>query len=334
MKSPASRNFALSVTALLLILASLAPAQQAGYDLLQTGSDASINLSSVRGLSPGVVPLHGVPICACTGATDTIMHRTAKEPDGRANLTVIALFLKNKAAVTLNGKSVDIYITVNNSNGVIGQNTLPQPDPLPPSTGFLVIHGDGTFDSNFTVNADVIVVTAGANVRDPATHIYHHEAPAVHLGATGSPWSATAPPGYPECFFPANGFYPGGPVPERDPTNPEHRHPVAPSATISATLSAVPPSFTGRCPAHINFEGQITTNAAADVTYTFIRSDGATGPNFTLHFAGPGSQAVHTDWTLGGFPELPNYSGWEAVKILSPGALQSNHATFTVTCTR
>jgi hypothetical protein len=201
-------------------------AQQAGYDLLQTPSGASIGVS---GVSPSTVPLHGVPICTCTGQTDTIMHRSAAAAGGHANLTVVALFLKNSVPVTHNGSSVDVYITVNNSDGVIGQNVLPQPDPLPPSTGSLTIRPDGTFDSSFTVHADIIIVAAGADVRNPATHIAHMAAPPVTLSASNNVWSAVPPAGYPaECFFPANGFYPGGPVPEAAPTGP-HQHPVVPS---------------------------------------------------------------------------------------------------------
>ena len=176
-----ARSFAVvSIFALLFFVLPLARGQSAGYDLLQTGSDASINLSSIPGFSPTVIPLRGVPICACTGNTDTIMYRTAAA-GGRANLTVTALFMKNNVPVTFGKTAVDVYITVNNSNGVIGQNTVPQPDTLPASTGLLTISPGGTFDSDFTVNADVIVVAAGANVRDPATPVIaHRPAPPAH----------------------------------------------------------------------------------------------------------------------------------------------------------
>jgi hypothetical protein len=155
------------------------------------------------------------------------MHRTAAVA-GHADLTVVALFLKNSVPITRGGSSVDVYITVNNSNGVIGQNVLPQPDALPPSTGTLTIRSNGTFDSSFTVHADVIIVAAGADVRNPATHIAHMAAPPVTLGANNNVWSSVPPAGYPpECYFPADGFYPGGSVPETAPTGP-HQHPVVP----------------------------------------------------------------------------------------------------------
>lgn len=220
------RSFAVVFAAAVWCLGMpFASAQQAGYDLLQTPGGAAIG---VPGVSPSTVPLQGVPICACTGQTDTIMHRTAAV-GGHANLTVVALFLKNSVPVTRSGSAVDVYITVNNSDGVIGQNLLPQPDVLPPSTGTLTIRADGTFDSSFTVHADIIIVAAGADVRNPATHIAHMGAAPVTLGANNNVWSALPPAGYPpECYFPANGFYPGGPVPETAPTGP-HQHPVVPS---------------------------------------------------------------------------------------------------------
>jgi hypothetical protein len=199
---------------------------QAGYDLLQTPGGASIG---VPGVSPSTVSLQGVPICACTGQTDTIMQRSAAGAGGHANLTVVALFLKNSAPVTRSGSAVDVYITVNDSGGVIGQSILPQPDGLAPSTGSLTIRADGTFDSSFTVNADIIIVAAGADVRNPATHLAHMPAAPVNLSANNNVWTAVPPAGYPpECYFPANGFYPGGPVPETAPTGP-HQHPVVPS---------------------------------------------------------------------------------------------------------
>jgi hypothetical protein len=335
MKIPLMRWLAVVCISALFVCLPFASAQQAGYDLLKTGTDASIELPSragAPGLSPATIPLQGVPICVCTGASDTIMHRGDRHPDGTADLTVVALFLKNSAPVHLGKTPVDVYITVNNSNGVIGQNTVPQPDSLTPSTGTLNIHTDHTFDSDFTVHADVIVVAAGADVRNPATPVLHHgAAPPVHLGAHGSAWSATPPPGYPECFFPGNGFYPGGPVPETDPTNPAHRHPVTPSSPITLTLTASPNPATGHCPVRVNFDGHIVAPPGVSGTYKFLRSDG--GIDTAHRTFGPGTTTVHTDWTLGG-TGLTSFEGWQAIEVtVGSSTLQSAHATFTMHCT-
>ncbi|MEW6212810.1 MAG: hypothetical protein AB1631_31075, partial [Acidobacteriota bacterium] len=89
--------------------------------------------------------------------------------------------------------------------------------------------------------------------------------------------------------------------------------------------------YEGPCPAIIKFAGAITTNGGGIVKYTFLRSDGATGPVLTLTFAAAGTKPVSTTWTLGG-KALPRYSGWQAIRILSPNAMDSNKAAFELIC--
>jgi hypothetical protein len=48
----------------------------------------------------------------------------------------------------------------------------------------------------------------------------------------------------------------------------------------------------------IQFSGSITVKGKGTVKYTFVRSDGATGPVYTLDFDGDGTKAVDTTWTL------------------------------------
>lgn len=54
---------------------------------------------------------------------------------------------------------------------------------------------------------------------NPANYLQHMPAPAKQLTLTAAPWTATAPPGYPNfAACPAGGFYPdpkhiGGPHP-------------------------------------------------------------------------------------------------------------------------
>src|SRR5437870_8818344 len=98
-----------SVKSLVLLMAvvfatSMVSAQTAGYDLLQTGSGASVDLSS-QGL--GVVKLKGVPIRSSLGNTDTIMHRTADMPPGGGSVPVevTALFMESINPVNCSGTS-------------------------------------------------------------------------------------------------------------------------------------------------------------------------------------------------------------------------------------
>lgn len=193
---------------MLLCALTTASAQSAGYDLLQTGSGASIDLSSV-GL--GNVALQGVPIQGGTGNTDTIMHRTQDFPPGggQVPLEVTALFMKSTSSVTFNNQPVDVYVTLNNSAGKISTSVLPQPDSLSPSTGTVTARTDGTFDSSFTVHADVIFVKAGQSVTNSANYVGHQAASAINLSSTNSTYSTSAPTGYPSSTtFPSGGFYP------------------------------------------------------------------------------------------------------------------------------
>jgi hypothetical protein len=107
--------------------------------------------------------------------------------------------------------------------------------------------------------------------------------------------------------------------------------PVGAAQRISATLSADPVRYAGRCPAKITFKGRISASERGRVQYKFIRSDGANAPVQTINFTKAGSKPVSTTWTLGG-AGLPSYSGWEAIQIVYPYSVQSNKAHFKVSC--
>lgn len=200
----------ISAIVVLCLLSTFTFAQTApiaGYDLLETGSGASVDLTSI-GL--GVVPLQGVPIQGTLGAADTIMHRPTNTTFGQAQtLLVTALFMKSVNSVVFGGQSADVYVTLNNSAGVISTSVLPQPDTLNTSGGTITISSGGTFTSNFVMNADIILVHAGTSVTNPANYIAHQAAPQVAFTPATSTWNATAPGGYPSSTtFPSGGFYP------------------------------------------------------------------------------------------------------------------------------
>jgi hypothetical protein len=107
---------------------------------------------------------------------------------------------------------------------------------------------------------------------------------------------------------------------------------VIPPASASAVASVTPKNHSGPCGSGFKFDFTATitvTKGPVDVTYKWIRSDGAGAPVETLRFAGTGRQqkTVTDSWTLSA-----SYTGWEAVQILTPNASQSNHANFTLTC--
>jgi hypothetical protein len=227
----------IAVSAVLLFVVCLPAFGQvagAGYDAFQTGSGASVDLTSM-GLGP--VNLQGVaiPSSSSTGSlgnTDTIMYRPQAIPaaGGTVPVNLYALFMKSTSPVTYNNVQADVYITVNNTGGVIPTTTLPQPDTLTPSTGTITVYpSTSTFDSSITVNADVIIVTTGSNPANTSAVLTNQPANTVTLAQTGSSYSTTAPTGYP--FSPTTTLTSGGIYFHPVHTAPTHPHPV-----VTATL--------------------------------------------------------------------------------------------------
>jgi len=98
-------------------------------------------------------------------------------------------------------------------------------------------------------------------------------------------------------------------------------------------LSASPAKYEGACPATISFSGEVEADGPGMVQYSFVRSDGATGPVRTLVFKAAGKQPVNSTWSLGS-TSLPSYSGWQTVKIISPMQMESKAATFAIQCSK
>jgi len=86
---------------------------------------------------------------------------------------------------------------------------------------------------------------------------------------------------------------------------------------VGTSLLASQPKYQGSCPATISCDGFIETNGPGTVEYIFVRNDGATSSTRTLTFKSAGKLPVINSWSIGG-AALPSYSGWQAVKILSP----------------
>jgi hypothetical protein len=110
---------------------------------------------------------------------------------------------------------------------------------------------------------------------------------------------------------------------------------------VTARLDVSPASYSGNCPAAggriphgpalITFRGYIAVDQPTTVQYKFIRSDNAESPVQTLNFPKAGRQEVTTTWQLSG-TGLPEYSGWEAIEVISPASVQSNKAEFMISC--
>lgn len=149
------------------------------------------------------------------------------------------------------------------------------------------------------------------------------------------PYPKPAPPQVPPSLHP-------GPPPPYAP------RPVAPGARGQQSFAAAqaPQSDTvngvrvfskiiaGRCapgnPTREYFSGAIYMNGKAQVAlqYRWIRSDGAAGQAIAATVVSSHQLVVRDEWDL----RTVNYSGWEAVQIISvggaPANIQSNRATF------
>lgn len=118
---------------------------------------------------------------------------------------------------------------------------------------------------------------------------------------------------------------PSGPSKPSEPGSP------AGFRVVEVFLRADPLKHVGPCPVTISFSGRISV-AGGDgtVSFKFLRSDGASAPVQTLSFDSPGSKDVRSTWRLGG-PGF-TFSGWEALKIFDPQEIESDRATFTISC--
>jgi hypothetical protein len=87
------------------------------------------------------------------------------------------------------------------------------------------------------------------------------------------------------------------------------------------------PSLSGAChPTKAHFTGRIRTTGPMEVTYQWLRSDGA-HTEHTLNFSKAQTHGVTTDWSLS-----KNYSGWMQLVIVSPKRMQTTKANFKVQC--
>ncbi len=109
------------------------------------------------------------------------------------------------------------------------------------------------------------------------------------------------------------------PTPSPTPTTP-------PFAVTNVTAQVSPESHAG-CPETFNFSAVITANGPGTVQYKWERSDGANAPVETVTFASAGTHTVNDTWNLG-----TAGSYWKRVRILSPNAMVSNNAQFTLSC--
>jgi len=101
--------------------------------------------------------------------------------------------------------------------------------------------------------------------------------------------------------------------------------------TVSATVFARPDRVTGaQCPYTFTFHANIVTNAPGPMTFRWIRSDGAHGPDITKNPSTAGHFGQMDTWTLGA--SGTTFSGWEQIEFLAPYHTFSNRQSIALTC--
>jgi hypothetical protein len=103
--------------------------------------------------------------------------------------------------------------------------------------------------------------------------------------------------------------------------------PVPVAFAVTGAAATASPSVSGCHRTLFNFAGGITANAAGTVRYRWVGSDGGMTAESTVTFDGPGTKLVATSWEL----SAPG-THWQAVRVLSPNAMESNRATITISC--
>jgi hypothetical protein len=100
----------------------------------------------------------------------------------------------------------------------------------------------------------------------------------------------------------------------------------------AVSIKADQVNYDGPCPVNITFTGEITvTGGSGRVLYSFVRSNGISGPIETLEFDSSGTKTVSSTWKVGG-PSYPALSGSQYIHIHEPQDLRSEMAFFNIKC--
>jgi len=96
---------------------------------------------------------------------------------------------------------------------------------------------------------------------------------------------------------------------------------------VDVTLDG-PPTITGNCnPTRVHITGRLTATAPGKVTYVWLRSDKGASSVLSLEFGKAGPLPVSYDWLV-----RSSYSGWVALKVLTPAPQVSRKINFDVVC--
>jgi len=113
---------------------------------------------------------------------------------------------------------------------------------------------------------------------------------------------------------------------------PRPKRPAAGPEVTAVEVRPVKTRVNEPCPAKLSFLGEISTNGATKVEYTWESSDGRSWPVQTLKFASATVQSVTTTWQVGAPGKTVN--AWILLKILSPNAKSSSKSLLDFKCAK
>jgi hypothetical protein len=113
---------------------------------------------------------------------------------------------------------------------------------------------------------------------------------------------------------------------------PHPKHPIAGPVVTAVSLRPVKTRVGEPCPANPTFYGEIATDGATTVKYTWVSSDGRSWPTRNLKFTSATTQSVSESWKLGAPGKHVNK--WIELQILSPNRKTSNKVDYVLNCAK
>jgi hypothetical protein len=113
---------------------------------------------------------------------------------------------------------------------------------------------------------------------------------------------------------------------------PHPKHPIAGPEVTTAELRPIKFRVGETCPTDTTIYGEIYTNGATAVKYTWVSSDGRSWPTRDLNFTSATHKEATEKWKLGAPGKKVNK--WIKLQILSPNRLLSNKVDLDFTCAK
>jgi hypothetical protein len=113
---------------------------------------------------------------------------------------------------------------------------------------------------------------------------------------------------------------------------PQASRPVKGAVVTGVVLRPIKTLKGEKCPEDFAVIGDMATDGAASVKYTWISSDGGAWPESTLVFTGATAQSVSSKWILGG--PGTNTDHWLQLSVVSPNKKLSKRIRVDLACAK